>query len=66
MNNGMKTYRVTISEKLQMNVEVEAKNRYEAERLVSNHWRNGDYILDADSFVDVSFRAAEPERGYER
>ena len=36
----MKTYRVAITETLQMTVEVEATSRYEAERLVEQRWRD--------------------------
>ena len=43
----MKPYKVTITEKLQMTVEVEAENRMEAERLVHDKWNKGDFILDA-------------------
>lgn len=34
----MKPYKVMITEKLQMTVEVEAENRMEAERLVHDKW----------------------------
>lgn len=43
----MKPYKVMITEKLQMTVEVEAENRMEAERLVHDKWNNGDFIFDA-------------------
>ena len=46
----MKPYKVTITEKLQMTVEVEAENRMEAERLVHDKWNNGGTILDAECF----------------
>ncbi|MDR2446811.1 MAG: DpnD/PcfM family protein [Treponema sp.] len=64
----MKTYKVTITEKLQPEVEAEAASRYEAERLVEKCWQNGDYILDAGHFRGVTFRAEPPqkERGPER
>lgn len=62
----MKQYKVTITETLKMTVEVEAKDRWEAEQLVADNWRNGDYILDVDSFTGVSFKASIPERGVER
>jgi hypothetical protein len=64
----MKTYKVTITEKLQMTVEVEAHDRTEAECLVEERWNDSDYILDADHFTGASFKA-EPlqrERDYER
>lgn len=62
----MKTYEVTITETLEMTVEVEAKNRLEAEQIISDRWKNGDYILDAETFQGVAFRARLPERTHER
>lgn len=62
----MKTYKVTITETLEMTVEVEAGNRLEAEQIISDRWRNGDYILDAETFQGVTFQARLPERTYER
>lgn len=64
----MKTYEVTITETLQMTVEVEAKTREEAERLVEKNWNDSEYILDAESFkgVDFSARVNERSRDYER
>jgi len=58
----MKTYKVTITEKLEMTVEVEAPGRYEAEQLVEQQWNNSDYILDADNFTGVTFKAEPPQR----
>ena len=57
-------YKVEITETLQMNVEVEADSLEEAERIVIDKWYKGDYILDADNFVDVDFEAEElkPEK----
>lgn len=64
----MKKYKVTITETLQMEVEVDAPNRSEAERLVNKQWIGGDHILDADHFKDVDFKAEliQRERDYER
>lgn len=64
----MKNYEVTITETLQMTVEVEAKTREEAERLVEKNWNDSEYILDADAFkgVDFSARSNERSRDYER
>lgn len=45
-----------------MVVEVEAENRMDAERRISDKWMNCEYILDADHFLDVSFRAKPKER----
>ena len=64
----MKKYKVTITETLQMEVEVDAPNRSEAERLVNRQWVEGDYILSADHFTDVDFKAVsfQRDRDYER
>ena len=64
----MKTYKVTITETLQMEIEVEAPSRDAAERLVEKRWKDSEYILDADHFKGVTFTAAPPirERGMER
>lgn len=58
----MKPYKVTITEKLQMTVEVEADSRMEAEQLVSDRWNKGDFFLDAECFVGADFKAVMPER----
>lgn len=42
--------------------EVEAENRMEAERLVHDKWNKGDFILDAECFKGVDFKAVMPER----
>lgn len=55
----MKEFDVTITEKLQAVVTVEAETREEAEQMVSDQWRSGDHILDADNFVDVEFEGQE-------
>ncbi len=64
----MKTYKVRIIETLEMEVEVEASNRFEAERLVEQQWKDSEHILDADCFSGVKFRAEQPQknRGYDR
>ena len=55
----MKEFDVTITEKLQAVVTVEANTKEEAEQMVSDQWRSGDHILDADNFVDVEFEGKE-------
>jgi hypothetical protein len=40
-----------------MTVEVDAENRFEAEQMVSDNWRNSAYILDAEHFQGASFEA---------
>lgn len=64
----MKTYQVTITETLQKTVEIEANSKAEAESLVEARWNDSEYILDADSFVEVDFSARMNERcrDYER
>jgi hypothetical protein len=56
----MKTYKVTITEKLEMTVDAAAHSSVEAERLVEKLWNNGDYILDANHFKGVKFKADPP------
>lgn len=60
----MNKYIVTITETSKMNVEVEAENLDEAEAKVNDAWYRGDYVLDADNFVEVDFEAEEkrPEK----
>ncbi len=58
----MKTYKVTITETLQMDVEVEAESPEEAEKMVSDGWCRSDYVLDADYFDGVQFEAEEVKR----
>ena len=40
----MKDYDVTITETLEMTVTVNAASRMEAEQLVNERWKKGDYI----------------------
>ena len=53
----MAKYDVTITETLQTTVEIEARDRFHAEQIASDNWRNSEYILDADHFQGVSFEA---------
>ena len=64
----MKSYEVTITETLQMTVEVEATTREQAQELVERKWNDSEYILDAETFKGVDFSAREKERrrDYER
>jgi hypothetical protein len=64
----MKTHKVTITETLQMEVEVEATSRTEAEQIVERNWKNSDYVLDASHFKGATFKAERPskERGFDR
>lgn len=54
-----KEFDVTIVETLKMKVTVEAESMEDAMQLVGDKWYNGDYILDADNFVDVEFEPSE-------
>ena len=58
----MKDYDVTITETLEMTVTVNAASRMEAEQLVNERWKKGDYILDADHFTGVNFKARDQNR----
>lgn len=61
----MNEYDITIQETLEMTVTVEAESREEARQIVSDNWKKGEYILDADSFKDVEFypRGRSRDRG---
>ena len=67
----MNTYKVKITETFEkiVEVEVEAEDREEAEQIVSDAWHNSEYILDAEDFKGVTFKAEPPARkreSYER
>ena len=64
----MKEYEITITETLSQTVTVEAENEQQAKRIVSDRWKNGDYILDAEHFNGVEFRVNRHRRSrdYER
>ena len=49
-----------------MTVTVEAESQMEAEQMVSDNWRNREYILDADNFTGVDFKAKRRSRDLER
>ena len=55
----MNEYDIAIRETLEMTVTVEAR------QMVADRWKNGEYILDADSFKDVEFypRGRSRDRG---
>lgn len=53
----MKDYAVKITETLEKVVYISADNQAEAEEIAMQQWNSGIYILDADNFVDVSFKA---------
>lgn len=45
-----------------MTVTVEAESQMEAEQMVSDNWRKQEYILDADNFTGVDFKARRHTR----
>lgn len=53
----MKTYKVTITETLEKVVEIEARDKIEAEQIVSDAWHDSEYILDAENFKGATFKA---------
>jgi hypothetical protein len=59
---GMKTYKVVITEKLQMTVEVEANSRSEAAEIAEHNWHDSQYILDSEHFKGARFDVVIPER----
>ena len=58
----MPNYKVKIKETLEMEVEIEAEDRVEAEYLVSRQYHKGEYILDADHYKGVQFKAQRADR----
>ena len=50
-------FNVIISGTLQMIVTVTADSSGDAEQIVSDNWRAGDYILDAENFIGVEFKS---------
>ena len=42
-----------------MDIEVEADSKQEAEKIVNAAWKNSEYILDSENFLDVEFAADE-------
>ena len=61
----MNEYDITIRETLEKTVAVEADSREEARQIVSDNWKKGEYVLDADDFKDVDFipRGRRRDRG---
>ena len=54
----MRSYAVKITEILEEVVTVEASSAQEAKDKVQVAWENGDYILDAEHFRNVTFTIA--------
>ena len=65
----MNTYKVKITETFEKVVEVEARNKIEAEQIVCTAYHDVQFVLDADNFARVNFTAELPARkreSYER
>lgn len=58
----MEGYKVEIMETLRHVVEVEAGSQKMAEQIVNDRWKDGEYILDADNFAGVEFKAVPVNR----
>ena len=50
-----KKFKVTITETLQLSVEVNAESQQQAKEIIAQRWKNSAYVLDADHFVGVEF-----------
>ena len=55
-------FKVTITETLQLTVEVEEVGHHEAEQIVSDGWRNSEYVLTADNFANVKYKAVPADQ----
>lgn len=55
----MKIYSVDIIETLKKTVKVKADSPEAAESIVNDRWKNQIYILNAEDFVGVEFKAKE-------
>ena len=53
----IKRFNVEITETLRKNVVVEAFDEREAEEIVMNAWKNFEYVLDAQDFLEAGFEA---------
>ena len=64
----MKVFNVTITETLKKTVQIKANNHDEAEQIASDNWRSSEYILDAECFSGVAFKAEviQKSKDYER
>jgi hypothetical protein len=52
----VREFEVTVTETLEKKVTVEALSQDEAEQAVRDMWNESDIILDAEDFIDVSFK----------
>lgn len=51
----MREYTIRIKETLEQCVTVEAPSMQKAKEIVRAAWENGDYVLDAEHFQNVTF-----------
>lgn len=49
----------SVTETLEMTVEIEAANADDAIEIAEKNWKNSDYILDADHFTGVEFEVVD-------
>lgn len=54
----MKEFCIKIKETAEKKVHIWAETVGEALAVAEDNWKNGDYILDADSFTGVEFEEA--------
>lgn len=57
----MKEFYAFVTETLTRPVIVKAENQEEAEQKVIDAYYNGEFVLDASDFVDVSFETKESD-----
>ena len=57
-------FNVRITETLQKLVTIEADTLEHAEQVVSDNWKNSQYILGADDFIGVDFTACENNKDH--
>ena len=65
----MNAYKVKITETFEKVVEVEARNKIEAEQIVCTAYHDEKYVFEANNFARVNFTAELPARkreSYER
>jgi len=53
----LQQFKVTITEKLQKIVIIEAETSEEAEQMISDDWKASKYILGSEDFVGVEFES---------
>jgi hypothetical protein len=59
---GERQFDVTITELLKRTVQIVAKDKFEAEQMVSDFWRDSMYVLNWEDFHSVDFEAIPTKR----